>query len=473
MWNEFNEMVNSLRIQNFTVRNRSISDNNLTFHIFLHFTDDNFLTNIPIDDQLMLVDDLLEFTKQESPNFSDYQLDDDCLNENLMDTNNYEFINFGQCIKNEHLSSNESSDNDAISDASFINPDDFFNDSYKSEISSSSVSSPSSRDTPSPSISNSSQISSSDSIEQYHLDFNSSAQQVHQSNCSYAVSEMQYQPNQLHLHQQPQSPIQKLMLDTPPISPPADFTTVYTPISKTTQPVSMINQIITTPATDTTTNKINIIQGTLIPIKTVSLSPPHNGIVQPACGGTQTKKVKIQPKPYTTGTGTTPTNINNLQKTNNPKTIVLSASDYKALLQKCKSQQQPKQIIVQKTGNGTLNMSQPVPILVKPTTEAIDRNQNMIKLLPSGTQSTSLPLTTISNGNANGANPILKRIDSIKQEFDDKTVKKQLRMIKNRESACLSRKKKKEYVTSLEARISDLSKENQNLKSVSIFNKNR
>lgn len=52
------------------------------------------------------------------------------------------------------------------------------------------------------------------------------------------------------------------------------------------------------------------------------------------------------------------------------------------------------------------------------------------------------------------------------EDIDDRTIKKQMRMIKNRESACLSRKKKKEYVTTLESRLMDLSKENQHLKSV-------
>ncbi len=37
-------------------------------------------------------------------------------------------------------------------------------------------------------------------------------------------------------------------------------------------------------------------------------------------------------------------------------------------------------------------------------------------------------------------------------------------MIKNRESACLSRKKKKEYVTNLEEQISCLTKQNLELK---------
>ncbi|KAH8280175.1 hypothetical protein KR054_009047, partial [Drosophila jambulina] len=138
-----------------------------------------------------------------------------------------------------------------------------------------------------------------------------------------------------------------------------------------------------------------------------------------------------------------------------PKTIVLCSRDYKALMQKI----QPSGAKAFSKINGTKGSNIPKIVLQKSNIERskFDPNSGLkIKEQEKALHSVSQMLKETNGG---------QKIDFLKSlKVDEKMYKKQQRLIKNRESAYLSRKKRKEYVVALETRINKLEQENYLLK---------
>lgn len=419
---------------------------------------------------MMLVDDLLDIIKNE-PDMEKGDMD-----KIPMDTmSNGSFVS----VANE------------VTDT-MIDPNDFFNDMYKSEVDySSTFSSPSYRSTPSPTTSNSSR-SSSDHLS---VEYNSASNQSESSINLYNAQTNHFQNNSQFMQSIAQNYTPNL--DTPPISPPVEngqTLSYIQPQPTATTPIAQPIPVLTTAAD--ANNQINIIQGTLIPITAVSLSAPQNGTNIISTQHSHAKKVKIQPKPLAIATKPNPTAglvkplVNGVNGTNlapktiaTPKRIVISGSDYKSLVLKCKTQQ-----AAAAAATAAASVTTTTPVAPVQTND----NTNILKFV--STNTTTLPsvntpapmklnpqplitnghVTTNVTSNRIQIAPINSAISSAKRpkqktfqdEIDERTLKKQMRMIKNRESACLSRKKKKEYVSTLEARLMDLNKENQELRSV-------
>lgn len=354
---------------------------------------------------------------------------------NGLESNSYDLTDeYNQKIKTEiykdfSSSSNDSSDVHDIRNSA-INVDDFFRDIFKTDIKSEPSISSSNRNTPSPSGSSGSVGSSSGTS-----DFN------------------EYRIDMPHCTDTQNNEI----LDTPPISPPAYENLVQSQNTILPQPIT-INQI---PIAAQTAQKVNIIQGTLIPISRavpIAVTQIQNNF----------KKIKIQPKPIVSSNG--------VKKVGPAKTIMLSTNDYNALIQKCKTQQKhngdSKPIILKTVPANNIITNAPI---AKPTivTAAPGTTPTMIKTAP--ILLSPVPTTTSQFNAINSRDQQMQNIqltqfrkNNVKHDLEDKIMKKQQRMIKNRESACLSRKKKKDYVTSLENKITDLTLENEKLKSVRI-----
>ena len=126
-----------------------------------------------------------------------------------------------------------------------------------------------------------------------------------------------------------------------------------------------------------------------------------------------------------------------------PKTLILPPEDFEKLMRNLKANKQPPSIqtVVQPAAVATSvrRVSVPAPaapmpvVKAKPIVPATAPKQIATFCLPSN------------------------------QLIDEKTLRKQQRLIKNRESANLSRKKKKDFVDSLQEQIQQLGQEKENL----------
>lgn len=145
------------------------------------------------------------------------------------------------------------------------------------------------------------------------------------------------------------------------------------------------------------------------------------------------KPIQIKPKPVA---GVRPT-----------KTVVLSKEDFGQLMKKMKVTKAPaaaptNQNIIQPS---TRIIPRQSPGAKHPVTMA-KPSAEVIRVKPPVSKNPIEPLIYLPN-----------------QLMDERTYKKQQRLIKNREAASTSRRKKKEYVDSLEETIQELSKEKEQL----------
>ncbi|XP_070532136.1 cyclic AMP-dependent transcription factor ATF-6 alpha-like [Ptychodera flava] len=203
-------------------------------------------------------------------------------------------------------------------------------------------------------------------------------------------------------------------LDSPPLTPPRED-----PLASPQSPP--VHQVPTTAAVP---SAIPAVVTTILPV--------------------QQNKVAILPKPISTH----PAILPKLEPTSTSVTTQPSTATVKQTL--------PAQTITLKQIPVTVS-TQPVVVNQTKNINVISSTVNGVsyqppvkqsKIVTPGSNGVSIPVTT--------APP---------KDGDMKAWKRQQRMIKNRESACLSRKKKKEYLQGLEGTLHEYSAENEKLKS--------
>ncbi|XP_058819598.1 cyclic AMP-dependent transcription factor ATF-6 alpha [Topomyia yanbarensis] len=169
---------------------------------------------------------------------------------------------------------------------------------------------------------------------------------------------------------------------------------------------------------------------------------------KPACPSNlaDLKKIKLPPK----GVLNNSMSSGAISKSVTKKTIILNAKDYQALVKNMKNRTNNGTILIKATSA----IGKSKPVLPKPPQPQLTATVTTVQERRAETSQQFLQSTTMS--------PMVPSVDRL---VNERTMKRHQRMIKNRESAFLSRVRKKEYVTTLEQQIDALTKENQFLKS--------
>ncbi|XP_074654693.1 cyclic AMP-dependent transcription factor ATF-6 alpha-like [Tubulanus polymorphus] len=261
--------------------------------------------------------------------------------------------------------------------------------------------------------------------------------------------------------------IPELKLDSPPLTPP--HTTVYSHIPQQNNMAPMAVSGIATstiPSVGNTTqirvvNNLTSPQRKSSPTVTRSIVCPRATSVSATAGAPSSVHV-LPVKQNNNGGGNLMREVT--IKVENGTTKIVSDKNLNQILNnKVKIIPKPSSV-----SNASAATNSGKPLVLTAEEFAKLTTQGVLKLTPTTTTTSTsnedikpvIPKPTVVPSPASRIiNPTHPSID-----YESKAIKRQQRMIKNRESACLSRKRKKEYVTAVEERLKQFNSENDRLK---------